>query len=98
MMPIMTPLAPDDRPARPGLPLAEEPWQALWRALWLDLPLAWAGEIDRFLFRPMEPMAGGIPPASSAQDDNGSDAAALPPATVVWLGLGCGDWSDEGLG
>lgn len=41
--------------SRSELPLAENPWLALWRTFWLDLPLAWAGEVDRLLFQWVPP-------------------------------------------
>lgn len=94
MMPIAPP--PPSGDPRPGLPLAEDPWTALWRALWLDLPLVWADEMDRFLFRPTEPMAG--PSAGTAAPPSGEAEAASRPETAamaVALGLGCGDYADE---
>lgn len=38
------------------LPVVEGTWRALWRAVWADLPLAWSGETDRFLFRWVPPV------------------------------------------
>lgn len=46
---------------RSALSVTGAAWLAPWRAFWLDLPLAWAGEIDRFLFR-------WVPPSSAAPD------------------------------
>ncbi|ACB24594.1 hypothetical protein CTI14_03215 [Methylobacterium radiotolerans] len=45
--------------SRSKLPLAENPLLALWRAFWLDLPLARAGEVDRFLYRWVQPVDMG---------------------------------------
>ncbi|MBX9933498.1 MAG: hypothetical protein K2Y56_18570 [Methylobacterium sp.] len=51
--------------------LAQSAWLTLWRTVWLDLPLAWAGEIDRLLFRWIElidtagPHAGDGPQTAS---------------------------------
>jgi hypothetical protein len=32
-------------------PVPNSLWLTLWRTVCLDLPLAWAGEVNRFLFR-----------------------------------------------
>lgn len=92
----MLPFVPVPVPSpRPDPMPAENPLFSLWRAFWLDLPLAWAGEIDRFLFRWMEPPRTGeaaADPASSPRPDRPVTAA-----DAVALGLGCGDYADEAL-
>ncbi|MHB2210840.1 hypothetical protein [Methylobacterium sp. CM6257] len=93
MMPMSPP--PPYRGSGPDLPLGEDPWLAMWRALWLDLPLIWADEMDRFLFRPTEPVAGAATPSSG--EDSAPDQPETP-ATAVALGLDCGDYADEALG
>ncbi|MGH1570407.1 hypothetical protein ACRAWG_06735 [Methylobacterium sp. P31] len=98
MMPVSPP--PPYRGSWLDLPVGEEPWLALWRALWLDLPLVWADEMDRFLFRPMEPLAGAATPPPASGDEAAPDQPDQPetPAMAVALGLGCGDYADEALG
>lgn len=47
-----------DLPARPPsseFELAENALLTLWRTFWLDLPLAWASEVDRLLYRWIQP-------------------------------------------
>lgn len=46
--------------------MVEAAWLALWRTFWLDLPLAWASEMDRFLFRWMPAVDDG--PAGGRSD------------------------------
>jgi hypothetical protein len=85
------------------LPMSENPRLSLWRTVWLDLPLAWGREVDRFLFRWMEPPTTGKtisgdradtgPPADGASHDEPDT-----PVEAVALGLGCGDYSEEVLG
>jgi len=72
----------------------ESPWFSMWRAFWLDLPLVWAGEIDRFLFRWIErPRTdAAAEPVSTSSPDRPVTAA-----DAVALGLGCGDYVDEVL-
>lgn len=47
------------RPPRSDFELAENALLTLWRTVWLDLPLAWAGEVDRFLYRWVQPVDKG---------------------------------------
>ncbi|MDP4003337.1 hypothetical protein [Methylobacterium sp. NEAU K] len=72
-----------------ALPVSGDPWLALWRTVWLDLPLAWAGEFDRCLSR-------GTPLGPAAVADRHAGAARTP-AEAVALGLGCGDYAEEAL-
>ncbi|GJE74300.1 hypothetical protein [Methylorubrum suomiense] len=44
---------------RPELPVAEPEWLALWRAFWLDLPVACAHEIGRLSLRCLQAPAYG---------------------------------------
>lgn len=47
-----------DLPARPPsseFELAGNALLTLWRTFWLDLPLAWASEVDRLLYRWIQP-------------------------------------------
>ncbi|MER2268281.1 hypothetical protein [Methylobacterium oxalidis] len=101
----MTQLAlPHPSSLQPDLHMAENPWLTLWRTFWLDLPLACAGEIDRLLFRWMEPLATtGSTIADQLADDGPPASASLfdepsRPAEAVTMGLGCGDYSEEVLG
>lgn len=43
------------------LPPAGAAWMELWRTIWLDLPLVWADEMERFLF-------GRVPPDAADAD------------------------------
>ncbi|QGY02031.1 hypothetical protein MMSR116_09165 [Methylobacterium mesophilicum SR1.6/6] len=60
------PLAPPIGGLPPDLAMVEAAWLALWRTFWLDLPLAWASEMDRFLFRWMPAVDDG--PAGGRSD------------------------------
>ncbi len=42
-------------PPRSEFELAEDALLTLWRTFWLDLPLAWACEVDRLLYRWVQP-------------------------------------------
>ncbi|UIN37332.1 hypothetical protein [Methylobacterium oryzae] len=46
-------------PPRSDFELAENALLTLWRTFWLDLPLAWAGEVDRLLYRWAQPVDMG---------------------------------------
>ncbi|KZC00860.1 hypothetical protein AU375_03021 [Methylobacterium radiotolerans] len=51
-----------DLPARPPsseFDLAENALLTLWHTFWLDLPLAWASEVDRLLYRWIQPADTG---------------------------------------
>ena len=82
----MTPMALPFPPMGPrsDLDLAEAAWLVVWRTLWLDLPLAWASEVDRFLFRWIEP-------AVTETDTAGLNAKGGPHTATqaVALSLGC---------
>ncbi|WP_311276058.1 hypothetical protein [Methylobacterium sp. WCS2018Hpa-22] len=82
----MTPMALPFSPMGPrsDLDLAEAAWLVVWRTLWLDLPLAWASEVDRFLFRWIEP-------ADTEMDTAGLDAKGGQHTVTkaVALNLGC---------
>lgn len=56
--------SPPIRAPRSDLPWPEAEWLALWRAFWLDLPLAWADGMARSLRRSLAP-AGEGPPTQS---------------------------------
>ena len=50
-----------DLPARPPsseFELAENALLTLWRTFWLDLPLAWASEVCRLMYRGVHPAGG----------------------------------------
>jgi len=89
-------------PPRVDHPMDDPAWLALWRTLWLDLPLAWADTMARSL-------SWWLPPGSDRgtvrrdlpdRELLGSDLpdASWTSAEVVALGLGCGDVSGDILG
>jgi hypothetical protein len=106
MTQILFPLLP--RGLQPDWPTAENPWLTLWRTFWLDLPLAWAGEMDRFLFRWLDPSTIGEATSHQPVGDGqagdevparaGSPDEPVTATEAVALGLGCGDYSEEVLG
>jgi len=63
--------------------VAGQAWLTFWRTVWLDLPLAWAREADRFLYRWGRPTDTGMAgPGSHASTDLNQAADTIP------LGLG----------
>lgn len=69
---------------RPDLALVEAAWRLAWRTFWVDLPLAWASEMDRSLFRWIEPVVTETG-AAGLHPEEGPHTAT----EAVALSLGC---------
>lgn len=75
--------APSDGDPPSELDVAGNAWMTLWRTVWLDLPLAWAREADRWLYRWEAPtdMHPGLGDPRARDEPH-------TPADTIPLGLG----------
>lgn len=68
-------------PARSEFACTENALLTMWRTFWLDLPLAWAGEIDRLLYGWVQPVDIGdclfSLDAEHGDRDGGADASTV---------------------